>query len=150
MFFSIRRACPSSSSIITMLTGCWPVIDRLSPQVRGQGKPEDRALVKLRFYVDDPAEAISEGAHVRQTDAFAGPVLGAGAAEQVENPLVILRGDSAAVVRHFVHHAVAVAVPRDTNEAGAAGAEVHDRVLDEGRQGQLAREAVADDVRQRV
>src|SRR3569623_1433422 len=144
MFFSIRRACPSSSSIITMLTGCWSVIDRLSPQVRGQGKPEDRALVKLRFYVDDPAEAVSEGAHVRQTDAFAGPVLRAGTAEQVENPLVVLRVDSTTVVRHFVHHAVVVAVPRDTNEAGAARAEVLDRVLNEVRQDLLEREAGAD------
>ena len=54
---------------------------------------------------------------MRKADAFAGFVLRAGAAEQLEDPLVVLRRDAAAVVGEFDDGAGPADIARDDGDA---------------------------------
>ena len=88
------------------------------------------------------AEPVGQRPHVGEADALARLVLRAGAAEQLEDALVVLRVDAAAVVlRPRRRRAPPLARPRTTIRPGPAGLEVLDRVLDEVAKDLLDRDA---------
>src|SRR3546814_16593342 len=103
IFFSISRAWPSSSSIMTMVTACCSRI-YLScsacrrPALRqrnGEGGP----LIGDAVDLYRTAEASHQGANMGKTDALSRTILNPGAAEQVENAVKITpRKDRKSVV----------------------------------------------------
>ena len=95
MFFSISRAWPSSSSI--MHDGDGLCVGHAASLLDGGGDagrrdPEGRALAKRGLAVDRAAEPVDQRADMGEADALARLVLGAGAAEQLEDALVVLCG----------------------------------------------------------
>ncbi len=91
MFFSIRRAWPGSSSIMTMFDRAWR--SRGIPSVGEQRQADGVKVRSLRSRADGrhlPPRR-RQGAHVGQADALARLVLVAGATEQLEDALVVLR-----------------------------------------------------------
>src|SRR5690606_30463649 len=100
MFFSISLAWPWSSSTMTILTAVLMGCLRLRQvQAFGKFQGESRAFSKLRLHVDRAAEAPYAVSDEGEAKAFAGLVLLAGAAKQLEDPLVVPRGNAPAVVR---------------------------------------------------
>ena len=79
-----------------------------------------------------------------------GLVLGSGAAEQVENALMVLGIDAAAVVGDLENRKAELGAAADRDIAGNAGLEVFQRVVDQIGENLLQRQAVADDVGQRL
>src|SRR4051794_18246030 len=101
MLRSIRRAWPSSSSIITMQTGFASSVTAMvsrGPQGSGQADLKGRAPAELGANRDLTAEAPDQRLHMRKPDALAGHILRARAPEELEDALVVLRADAAAVV----------------------------------------------------
>lgn len=85
-----------------------------------------------------------------ETDALAGLVLRSGAAEQVENALMVLGVDAAAVVGHLEDGRSQLGAAADGNIARHAGLEVLQRIIDEIGEYLLQRQPVADNVGQRL
>ena len=85
-----------------------------------------------------------------QSDALARAILHAGPAKQVENPLVILLIDPAAVVCHFVDNVAGFSAAGDADIAGHAGLQVFQRIVDQVGEHLLQRQPVADHLRQRL
>ena len=79
-----------------------------------------------------------------------GLVLGSGAAEQVEDALMVLGIDAAAVVGDLEDRKAELGAAADRDIAGNAGLEIFQRVVDQVGEDLLQREPVADDVRQRL
>src|SRR6202165_44949 len=77
-------------------------------------------------------------------------VLGAGAAEQVENSLMVLGIDAAAIVGDFENRKAQLGPAADKDVAGNSRLEIFEGVVDQVRENLLQRQAVADDVRQRL
>ena len=100
MLRSIRRAWPSSSSIMMMVTGLvmTALFRLLAVHWIGSVIVNVLPLVKFRGDRHGSAEPPDQCADVRQANALAGLVLGSGAAEQFENALVVLGIDAAAVI----------------------------------------------------
>src|ERR1700753_2218221 len=105
---SIRRACPSSSSIMMMVTGLLMGFSCSCVSVSVAGRPgegqryrECTSMVKFRGYQHGSPEPAHQRPNVGKANALSRFVLGAGAAEQVENPLVVLGIDAAAIVGDF-------------------------------------------------
>ena len=84
-----------------------------------------------------------------QSNALARTILHAGPAKQVENPLVILLVDPAAVVCHFVDNVAAFSAAGDVNFAGYAGLQVFQGIVEQVGEHLLERQPVADDLGQR-
>ena len=111
MFFSISRAWPSSSSIMTILTGAptcvlFIRILRFACPLPRQRHRKCAALAKLRGETHGPAEPANQRPDMGEADAFAGPVLDAGAAEQFEDAFMVRWVDAAPVVLDVVNDAV--------------------------------------------
>src|SRR5829696_8500406 len=87
---------------------------------------------------------------MRKPDALAGLVLGSGAAEQLEDALMISRVDAAAVVDHLENRETELGAAADQNIAGDAGSKVFQRIVDQVGEDLLQRKAIADEVRQRL
>src|ERR1700752_1157519 len=104
MFRSIRRAWPSSSSTMMMVTGLVisGVPDACVPLDR-QRDGEGAAVIEFRGHRHGAAEPPHQSADMCKSYALAGLVLDSGAAEQLENALVILGVDAAAIVGHVEH-----------------------------------------------
>src|SRR4029077_251764 len=99
MFRSIRRAWPWSSSTMMMVTGL--VISGVPDACVPVDRQRDRksaALIEFRGDRHGPAEPPHQRTDMRKSDALAWLVLNSGAAEQVENALVVFGVDAAAVV----------------------------------------------------
>src|SRR5258708_31868342 len=77
-------------------------------------------------------------------------VLGTGAAEQVKNPLVVLGIDAPAIVDDFENRKAELGPAADRDLPGNFRLEVFERVVDQVRENLFQRQAVADDVRQRL
>ena len=80
-----------------------------------------------------------------EANALARAILHAGAAKQVEDPLMILLIDPAAVVCHFVDNVAGFSAAGDANIAGNARFQVFQRIVDQVREDLLQRQPVADD-----
>src|ERR1700712_957242 len=76
-------------------------------------------------------------------------VLGAGAAEQVENALMILGIDTPTIVRYLEDRKAELGPAPDRDVAGNPGLEVFQRVVDQVRENLFQRQTVAGDVGQR-
>src|ERR1700676_5570924 len=85
-----------------------------------------------------------------QTDALTGLVLRAGPAKKVENPLMVPGIDAAAIVGDFENRKAQLGAAPDRDVAGEPRPEIFERVVDQIGENLLQREAVADDVRQRL
>src|SRR5205085_1380900 len=85
-----------------------------------------------------------------EPDALAGLVLGSGAAEQIEDALMILRIDAAAVVNDLENRVAEFYAPADQDVAGDAGLEIFQRVVDQVRKDLFQRQAIADEIGQRL
>ena len=85
-----------------------------------------------------------------KADALAGFVLRAGAAEKVENPLMVLGIDAAAVVGDLEDRKAELGPAPDRDVAGNAGLEIFQRVVDQIGENLLQRQPVADDIGQRL
>src|SRR5271163_2648000 len=83
-----------------------------------------------------------------EADALSRPVLRAGAAKQVEDALMVLRIDAAAIVRYLEHRKAELGTAAHENLAGHAGSQIFDRVVDQVGEDLLDRKPVADDLRQ--
>src|SRR3954463_13714465 len=81
--------------------------------------------------------------------ALAGLVLDAGAAEQVEDALMVLAVDAAAVVDDVEDRKAELSAAADLNIAGLARLQIFHGVVDQVGEDLLQRKAIADDVRQR-
>src|ERR1700730_13762622 len=77
-------------------------------------------------------------------------VLRACAAEKIEDPLVVLGIDAAAVVGDLENRKAQLRPAPDRDVAGNSRLEIFDRVVDQIGENLFQREAVADDVRQRL
>ena len=86
---------------------------------------------------------------MRESDTLPGLVLGSGAAEQVEDALMVLGIDAAAVVGDFENRKAEFGAALDPDIAGNAGLEIFERVVDQIGEDLLQRQAIADDIRQR-
>src|SRR6266702_5617374 len=86
---------------------------------------------------------------MREPYTLSGPVLGSCAAEQVEDALMILWIDAAAVVGNFVDRKAKLGAAPHRNDAGDAGFQIFERIVDQIREDLLQRQTVAGDVRQR-
>ena len=95
------------------------------------------------------AEPTHQCPNMREPDALSGFVLGAGAPEKVENPLVILGIDAAAVIGNFEDRKAKLGAATDRDVAGNARLEVFERVVDQIGKDLLDCQPVAHDVRQR-
>src|SRR5690348_10117990 len=89
-----------------------------------QGHRESAALVDLRGDRHGPAEAPHQCTDMCKSYALAGLILGAGAAEQLEDALVVLGLDAAAVVDDINHGEAELGAAADFDVAGHAGLEV--------------------------
>src|SRR5437879_6693173 len=76
-------------------------------------------------------------------------VLRSGATKEVENPLVVLGIDAAAIVGDFENRKAQLGPALNRDVAGNSGPEIFDGVVDEVGENLFQREAVADDLRQR-
>ena len=85
-----------------------------------------------------------------EADALSRLVLGSGAAEQIENPLMVLGIDAAAIVRYLENRKAELGASAHRDFAGNSGLEVFERIVDQIGENLLQRKAVADDIRQRV
>ena len=86
---------------------------------------------------------------MRQSYTLSRLVLGAGAAEKVENSLVVLGIDAAAVIGDLENRKTELGPTANGDVPGNAGPEIFERVVDQIGENLLQREAVADKVRQR-
>src|ERR1700730_13715157 len=77
-------------------------------------------------------------------------VLCAGATEKVKNPLMVLGIDAAAVVGDLENRKAQLCPAPDRDVAGDSRLKIFERVVDQVRENLFQREAVADDVRQRL
>src|SRR3990172_631980 len=84
-----------------------------------------------------------------EADALTGAILYAGPAEQVENPLMILLIDAAAVVRHLIDNVAGLSPARDLDVARNARIQVLQRIVDQVREDLFKRQAIADYIGQR-
>src|SRR3954454_9627228 len=85
---------------------------------------------------------------MRKTDALTGLVLGSGAAKQVEDPLVALGVDTAAVIADLEDSVAELGAPANSDLAGDAGLAIFDGVVDQLGDDLLQRQVVADEIRQ--
>src|ERR1700722_18636494 len=84
-----------------------------------------------------------------KSDPLSRLVLFGGAAEQVENALMVLGIDAAAIVRDLEDRKTQLCPAPDGDIAGNPGLEVFERVVDQIREYLFQREAIAVDGRQR-
>src|SRR5690348_11361189 len=102
MFFSIRRAWPSSSSIMTMRTGlaCWFTSNGsdYAAQIPREGDFKGRSGAQFRLDADIAAYVPSHRADMGEADTLAGLILRSRPAEQLENALVVLGRNAPAIV----------------------------------------------------
>ena len=115
----------------------------------GQRDGEGAAVVEFRRHRHGSPEPPHQGPDMGEPDALARLVLGAGAAKQVENPLMILGIDAAAVVGDLENRKAELCPAPDRDLAGNSRLEVFQRVVDQVGENLFHREAVADDVGQR-
>src|SRR5689334_12086502 len=80
--------------------------------------------------------------------ALAGLVLDAGAAEQVEDALMVLGVDAAAVVDDVKNRKAKLGTAADFDVAGHVRPQIFQRVVDQVGEDLLDRQAVADDIGQ--
>ena len=85
-----------------------------------------------------------------EADALPRLVLGPGAAEQIEDPLMVLGIDAAAIVGNLEDRKAELGASAHRDIAGNAGFEIFERVVDQVGENLLQRKAVADDIRQRI
>ena len=150
MLRSISRACPASSSIMTIATASARIMPpRACPRrPLGEGEPEGRALAERGVRARSGRRAFAPAAHMRKPVPLARPVLGAGAAEQVEDAPVVARVDAAAVVADLVDETRDPRRDRVTSiRRGRAGVAVLHGVVEEVAEDLLDREPVADEGR---
>ena len=102
--------------------------------------------LKFRRDRHGAAEPPHQRADMGEADALSRPVLGSRAAEQVENPLVVLGIDAAAVVGDLEDRKAELGAAADSDLAGNAGLEIFERIVDQVGENLLQRQAVADDV----
>ena len=107
-------------------------------------------LLKFRGNRHGSTEPPHQRPDMGKPDALSRLVLGSGAAEQVENALVVLGIDAAAIVGDLEDRKAELGPAADRDFAGNAGLEIFERVVDQIREDLLQRQAVADDVRQRL
>ena len=69
---------------------------------------------------------------MREADSFAGLILDAGATEELEDALTVIRRNAAAVVLYFVLDAKREFATADNDAAGARRIEILDRIVDAG------------------
>src|SRR6266852_6809353 len=91
-----------------------------------------------------------QGADMGKSDALSRLVLSTGAAEQVKNSLMVLGIDAAAIVGDFENRKAKLGPAPDRDFPGNSGLEVFERVVEQVREDLFQRQAVADDVRQRL
>ena len=77
-------------------------------------------------------------------------VLSAGASKQIKNPLMVLGIDTTAVVGDLENRKAEVGPASDRDVPGNPRLEIFERVVDQVRENLFQREAVADDIRQRL
>src|SRR4051812_31510791 len=82
--------------------------------------------------------------------SLSGSVLLAGAAEQIKNSVMVLGIDAAAVVGDFEDRKAELGPAPDGDDSGNARLKIFERVVDQVRENLFQREAIADDVRQRL
>src|SRR5258706_13540733 len=82
--------------------------------------------------------------------ALSGIVLCTGATKKVKDPLVVLGIDAAAVVGDLEDRKAELSPAPDRDVAGNSRFKIFERVVDQIRENLLQREAVADDIRQRL
>src|SRR4029077_11144154 len=87
---------------------------------------------------------------MRQAYALARLVLGSGAAEQIEDALVVLGIDATAIVRNLKNRKAELGAATDQDIAGDVGLQIFQRIVDQIREYLLERKPIADDVRQRL
>src|ERR1700759_5511358 len=154
MLRSIRRACPSSSSIMMIVTGLLIHCSCVAVSVAGgpgdgQCYRECAAVVKFRRNRHGSTEAAHKRSNMGETDALSWPVLGTRAAEKVENPLMIPGIDAAAVISNLKNGESELGAAPDRDVAGNSGFEIFDRIVDQVGENLLNCEPVTDNVRQR-
>ena len=108
----------------------------------GQGR-DDLAGADL----DRAAETKHQRAHRGKSDPLAGAVLRAGAAEKIEDALMVRWRDAAAVVGDLDRHPRAGLPSAHDDAAGHAGLQIFDRIVDEVGDDLVDREAIGDDRR---
>src|SRR4051812_3640359 len=82
------------------------------------------AAVKLRGHRDGAAKPPHQGADMGQTNSLSGLVLSAGAAKQIENPLMIFLIDTAAIVADLENRKAQLGAAPHRDLAGYAGFQV--------------------------
>ena len=105
--------------------------------------------MKFRCYRHGSAEPPHQRPDVGEPDTLPGLVLGSGAAEQVEDALMVLGIDAAAVVGDLENRKAEFGAALDPDIAGNAGPEIFERVVDQIGENLLQRQAIAGDIRQR-
>src|SRR5439155_19991887 len=105
---------------------------------------------KLRGNRHSASQPSHQGADMGKPDALSRFVLGSRAAVQVEDALVVLRIDTAAVVGYLKDCKTELGTSAHRDLTGNAGLEVFEGVVDQIGENLLQRQTVADDVWQRV
>ena len=106
-------------------------------------------MVEFRRYRHGSPEPPHQGPDVGKPNSLAGLVLGAGAAKQVEDALMVLGIDTTAVVGNLENRKAELGPASDRDIAGNSRLEVFQRIVDQIGENLFHREAVADDVGQR-
>src|SRR4051794_35624591 len=104
--------------------------------------------MKFRSDRHGPSESSHQSPYMGKTYALSGLILGSGAAKQLENSLMVLGIDAAAVVSDIENRKTELGPAANGNVAGNAGLEIFQRIVDQIGENLLERQAVADDVRQ--
>src|ERR1700744_4099041 len=97
----------------------------------GKGDRECAALIEFRRYGHRTAQSAHKRADMGEADTLTGFVLGSGAAEQVENALVILGSDATAVIGDFKNGKTKLGPAADSNLARNSRLHIFDRVVDQ-------------------
>src|SRR5262249_53876045 len=104
------------------------------------------AVIEFRGDRHSAAEPPYQRPNMCKTYALARLVLDAGAAEQVEDALMVLGVDAAAIVDHVEDGEAELGAAADFDVARHARLQIFQRIVDQVRENLLQREAVADDI----
>src|SRR3990167_2798327 len=129
MFFSIRRACPSSSSTITMFTGSWSGIFFSALPHEGQDQPKGGTRTEFGLDFDITAEAIGKRAGVGKADPLPLLVLDARPSEEVEHAFVIARLDAPTIVGDRDPCAPEIRSAVDPDDTGSPRLQIFEGIL---------------------
>ncbi len=91
---------------------------------------ECAAIVKFRRHRDGSTEPAHQRADVRKAYSLSRLVLGSGAAEQIEDTLMIPGVDTPAVVADLENRKAKLGPAADRDVAGNAGFEIFQRIVD--------------------